>query len=54
MESGALYRRRRYDFTEAESARIRVAVETWDSYSVNADHLWLEPLLAGFYSPAAI
>ena len=34
-----------FEFTEAEIARIKAAVETWDGYSVNADRCWLEPLL---------
>jgi hypothetical protein len=34
-----------YEFTEAESARIRVTVETWDGYAANADRRWLEPVL---------
>jgi hypothetical protein len=33
------------DFTDAEVARIKAAVETWDGYGVNADRHWLEPLL---------
>jgi hypothetical protein len=34
-----------FDFSEAEIARIRAALQTWDSYGVSADRHWLEPLL---------
>ena len=33
------------DFTDAEVARIRTAIELWDGYGVKADRSWLEPLL---------
>jgi hypothetical protein len=34
-----------FEFTEAEIARIRAALQTWDSYGVAADRRWLQPLL---------
>ena len=34
-----------FEFTEAEVARIRAALQTWDSYGVAADRKWLQPLL---------
>ena len=34
-----------FEFSDPEVARIRAAIQTWDSYSVNADRRWLEPLL---------
>jgi hypothetical protein len=34
-----------FDFTDAEIARIKAAIETWDGYGVNADRHWLQPLL---------
>jgi hypothetical protein len=34
-----------FEFTEAEVARIRAALQTWDSYGVAADRRWLQPLL---------
>lgn len=37
---------KKFDVTEAERTRIRVAVETWDGYGVSADRRWLEPLIA--------
>ena len=33
------------DFTDAEVARIKAAVEARNGYGVNADRRWLEPLL---------
>ena len=33
------------EFTDAETARIRAALETWPAYGVAADRRWLEPLL---------
>jgi hypothetical protein len=34
-----------FEFTDAETARIRAALETWPAYGVAADRRWLEPLL---------
>lgn len=34
-----------FDFSDAEIARIRAALQTWDSYGVAADRQWLQPLL---------
>ena len=34
-----------FEFADAEIARIKAAIETWDSYGVNTDRHWLEPLL---------
>jgi hypothetical protein len=34
-----------FDFTEAETARILMALETWPEYGVATDRRWLEPLL---------
>ena len=42
---------RDFEFTDSEVARIKAAIQTWDSYGVNADRRWLEPLLDGFGSP---
>ena len=33
------------EFTDPEVARIRAAVQTWDSYGANADRRWLQPLV---------
>ena len=42
-----------YEFSEAETARIRAALETWASYGVSADRRWLEPLLVAMFSADA-
>lgn len=34
-----------FDFTDAEFARIKAAVEAWDGYGAATDRHWLEPLL---------
>jgi hypothetical protein len=44
---------REFEFSDAEVARIKAAIQTWESYGVNADRRWLEPLLDGF-GPANI
>jgi hypothetical protein len=38
------------EFTDAELARIRPAIETWDGYSAADDRSWLEPLLVALFS----
>ena len=37
-----------FEFSDPEIARIKMAVQTWDSYSAVADRCWLEPLLLVF------
>ena len=39
------------DFTDAEVARVRAAVEAWSGYAVAADRRWLEPLLQAITPP---
>ena len=39
-----------FDFADSELARIRGAIQTWDSYGVNADRRWLEPLANALFS----
>jgi hypothetical protein len=34
-----------FEFTDAEIARIKAAIQTWDSYGAAADRQWLQPLL---------
>ena len=34
-----------FDLTNAEIARIKTALETWNAYGASADRRWLEPLL---------
>jgi hypothetical protein len=40
-----------FEFTEAEAARMKAAVETWDGYCAAADRRWLEPLLDSLVTP---
>ena len=40
-----------FDFTEAETARMRAVVEAWSGYAVAADRRWLEPLLHAITLP---
>ena len=35
-----------FEFSDPEVARIKAAIQTWESYGVNADRRWLEPLVA--------
>jgi hypothetical protein len=41
-----------FEFTEAEVARVRAAIENWASYGV-ADRRWLEPLVAALFETAS-
>ena len=34
-----------FEFPDPEVARIKAAIETWDSYGANADRRWLQPLV---------
>ena len=38
-----------FEFTDPEAARIRAAIQTWDSYAVNADRRWLQPLVEAIF-----
>jgi hypothetical protein len=39
-----------FEFSDPEVARIRAAIETWDSYGANADRRWLQPLVETLFS----
>lgn len=41
------------EFSDPEAARIKAAIQTWDSYGAAADRCWLEPLVAALF-PAQI
>ena len=41
---------REFEFTDPETARIKAAIQTWDSYGVNLDRRWLEPILSALFS----
>jgi hypothetical protein len=38
------------EFSDPETARIKAAIEMWDSYGANADRRWLEPLIHALFS----
>ena len=38
-----------YEFSDPEVARIRVAIQTWDSYGAAADRRWLQPLVEALF-----
>jgi hypothetical protein len=39
-----------FEFSDPEAARIKAAIETWDSYEANADRRWLQPLVETLFS----
>jgi hypothetical protein len=38
-----------FEFSDMEAARIKAAIQTWDSYTVNADRRWLQPLVEALF-----
>ena len=42
---------REFDFSDSELARLGGAIQTWDSYGVNADRRWLQPLVQWLFDP---
>lgn len=38
-----------FEFTDGEVAKIKVSIETWDSYRANADRRWLQPLVDALF-----
>jgi hypothetical protein len=38
-----------FEFTDPELARIKAALQTWDSYGANADRRWLQPLVENLF-----
>jgi len=42
-----------FEFSDPEVARIKAALQTWDSYGATADRKWLQPLLGLLFSTAA-
>jgi hypothetical protein len=41
-----------FEFTDPEVARLKAAVQTWDSYGANADRRWLQPLIEALFPTA--
>jgi hypothetical protein len=39
-----------FDFSDAEIARIKTALQTWDSFGVAADRKWLAPIVETLFS----
>ena len=39
-----------FEFSDVETARIKTAIQTWDSYTANADRRWLQPLVEALFS----
>jgi hypothetical protein len=39
-----------FEFTDPEVARLKAAIQTWDSYGVNADRRWLQPLMHALFT----
>ncbi len=45
--------RRDFALADAELARVKAALETWDGYGVDADRAWLESLLEMIFGVGA-
>jgi hypothetical protein len=39
-----------FEFTDAEIARLKAAIQSWDSYGAAADRRWLQPLIETLFS----
>ena len=39
-----------FEFSDVETARIKAAIQTWDSYTAGADRRWLQPLVEALFS----
>jgi hypothetical protein len=42
-----------FEFTDPEAARMKAAIQMWDSYRANADRRWLQPLLEVLFGAEA-
>lgn len=40
-----------FAFIDPEVARIRSALQTWESYAADADRRWLQPLVESLFPP---
>jgi hypothetical protein len=43
-----------FDFSEAEAARIRTAIQAWESYAAGTDRRWLQPLVEALFPKADV
>jgi hypothetical protein len=41
---------REFEFSDTQFARLRAAIQAWDSYGVAADRRWLQPLVETLFS----
>ncbi|MBI4901990.1 MAG: hypothetical protein HY820_00030 [Acidobacteria bacterium] len=41
------------ELSDPEIVRIKAAIQTWDSYGVNADRRWLEPIVELLFADPA-
>ena len=41
-----------FEFSDVETARIKAAIQAWDSYGAATDRRWLEPLIETLFSVA--
>ena len=39
-----------FEFSDPEVARIKAAIQMWDSYGVATDRAWLQPLVEALFS----
>ena len=39
-----------FELSDQEVARIKAAIQTWDSYGADADRRWLQPLLEALFA----
>jgi hypothetical protein len=39
-----------FELSDLELARIKAAIQTWDSYGAGADRRWLQPLVDALFS----
>ncbi len=42
-----------FEFSDPELARVKAAIQTWDSYGANADRRWLQPLVEALFPDQA-
>ena len=40
-----------FEFSEVEAARIRAALQAWESYAAGTDRRWLQPLVEALFPP---
>ena len=43
---------REFELVDAEVARLKAALATWDSYAAGGDRRWLDPLVDVLFSVA--